>query len=952
MAFVRSPRGAKSRFSVARISHTISEAYLSAMGPQTSQWRQQIQAHAQAVALALRGRLGDGANVEWSREAIRAAIEDELRKNAPLEVHEHYMERQRKAKAARSAKDRADQWDRFEAMETQNPDRVDPAWTILEAGGDEGASPEAGESLLQDLGEPARRTRKATGRAKPGEAPASPTRRSDWLAFWRRLSREGGQPMDMDVLETRIRKAPPDLKQLDPEGWWGFWQQQIDAAMEDDPRLVGLLRAALDRRERALLAGQSWLAGSGLGGRKDALVLGGGPEAEETYRRAWKEHIQRVAGEEGGERGLVEKFDLDALARAMVPGRDILVDWRGRQWLSLAEGLWRLDERPLRALGGRIGPRAQELPQWAWMRVAMALAIQEDQPTAKAIEFYEAISTQAVIPSETMLREAGKAEPRFLEDEAGLVQDQFESIHAAIHRAAVGTKWTGTVATDWRQVRAQGAPIAGRRLSQGPIGFMKPIHMSLAAQGRHGEDRPVTATMPLWHRDVEAFLEEAGDGLARLQAVVSIPDLFFERLQAGGQWVLLDPAAHPEAAQGPQGYLEAEAAWMARPDPASGRAVPADRLWRKLLRGMSRGTPFLTFEGSDLQFSPFPESAPPVGGIDGVGALPVPRDCAEGFISWPAAAVNLVKALDKEGNPDPDRMRRIALVAMRMLDNAIGLSPHPPGSPTLDYRPVCLGAVGFFEAINLGTAGGHEDPELTTAWVAGLAEAWAAVVVSADQQLRKERGAAPAWKKAPDARPFDPMGAVERLRVARGGSRGHAPQPRLEWDPAKWKRGHRCSVRTVWAPYLGAARIAGVTPGGMGTLRPVEPVVDEAGNARWCPTPLLMELLRQKPEDLDGLREAMRHPGNPRKWPAFLQSLAMPSAQGWERRLVHAAHIRPWIDQGVSLTLPVGMDPDHLATLVRRAWWLGLSNVRFEGVFLDQEIAQGDGSMDKQEKAG
>ena len=107
MAFVRSPRGAKSRFSVARISHSISAAYLSAMGPQTSRWRQEIQVHAQAVALALRSRLGDGANVEWSREAIRAAIEDELRKNAPLEVHEHFMESLRKSRAARTSQERA-----------------------------------------------------------------------------------------------------------------------------------------------------------------------------------------------------------------------------------------------------------------------------------------------------------------------------------------------------------------------------------------------------------------------------------------------------------------------------------------------------------------------------------------------------------------------------------------------------------------------------------------------------------------------------------------------------------------------------------------------------------------------------------------------------------------------------------------------------------------------------
>lgn len=951
MAFVRSPRGAKSRFSIARVSHSISQVYLSAMGPQTSQWRKQIQMHAQSVALALRGRLGDGQGVEWSRAAITAAIEDELRRNAPMEVHERFLELQQQERRTKSAQERAEQWDRFEAMEEANPDRVDPAWTVHVPGSATKQDPNAREELLQDLGEPARKNAKKSPKAPAPER--EPTRRSHWLEFWRHQAQLSKQSMDFDVLERQILKLSPNVRQLDPDGWWEFWQQQIDLAMQRDPRLVGLLRIALDRRERALVGGQHWLAGTGLDDEDTPLRLPLGKEGEEVYRRLWKEHIQRVSRSEEGSRTFLDSFDLEALAQAMVPSRDALIDWRGRQWLALAEGVWALESESSLVLGVRHDPKARELPQWAWMRTAMALSVNEDEPTVRAIALYEAISNLAVIPSETMLREAGKAQPRFLEDEAGMVGDQFEAIHDAIHRAAIKTKWTGTVAMDWRQVRSQGAPIAGRRLSQGPIGFMKPVHMSLAAQGRQGEDRPVTVTLPLWHRDIEVFLEEMETGLDRLQAVVSIPDLFFERVQAGQNWTLLDPAAFPRLGEGVEGYLESEAQWTQSPDRASGKTLPAEKLWRRLLKSMSKGFPFITFEGSDRAFSPFPQSAPPVGGIDGVGALPVPRHEDPAFVSWPAAAVDLSKTLDKEGNPDAEKMRHIARVAMRMLDNAITLSAKDESDKiTSQYRPVCLGAVGFFEAINRGSASARNDPDLITAWVSALAEAWAKVVLDADQQLLRERGPAPAWQNNPDARPFDPLGSLERLAKARGGARGHVPQPRLKWNAGQYKQGHRCSVRTVWAPYLGAARIAGVTPGGMGTLRPVEPVIDELGQNRWCPTPLLMELLKQNPEDLDTLREVMKHPSKPKKWPAFLTALALPSPEGWERRLLHAAHIRPWIDQGVSLTLPMGMDPESLGTLVKRAWWMGLSNVRFEGMFLDQSLADEAKSMDKPPKSG
>lgn len=953
MAFVRSPRGAKSRFSVARVSHSISQVYLSAMGPQTSQWRKQIQSHAQAVALTLRGRLGDELGVEWSRAAISTAIENELRKNAPTEVHERFLELQKQERRAKTAKEVAEQWGRFEAMEEANPDRVDPAWTVHlhEVRAARNAKAQLDPSPLESLGEPARQGAKKPASPEPVER--EPTRRSHWLEFWRNQARLAQNPMDFEILERQILKLPPNIRHLDPQAWWAFWQQQIDLAIQKDPRLVGLLRVALDRRERALVGGQHWLAGTGLDDMDTPLRIPVGKGGEGVYRRLWSEHIHHVSKSEDGLRTLLEPFDMAALAEAMDPSRDALVDWRGRQWLALAEGAWALESRPSKVLGARHGPGARELPQWAWMRVAMAMSVNEKNPTTRAVALYDAISSLAVIPSETMLREAGKAQPRFLEDEAGVVGDQFEAVHDAIHRAAIKTKWTGTVAMDWRQVRAQGAPIAGRRLSQGPIGFMKPIHMSLAAQGRQGEDRPVTVTLPLWHRDIEDFLGEMADGLTRLQAVISIPDLFFERLQAGENWTLLDPAAFPDISQGVDGYLESESQWLQAPNPGSGKVIAAEKLWRRLLKSMSKGLPFVTFEGSNKAFSPFPQSAPPVGGIDGVGALPVPREEDPAFISWPAAAVDLSKTLDSEGNPDPEKMKRVARLAMRMLDNAITLSTQDdPGDITVKYRPVCLGAVGFFEAISRGSASAQNDPELTTAWVSALAEGWASVVLSADQQLRRERGAAAAWKENPDARPFDPLGALDRLATARGGARGHTPQPRLEWNPGQLRQGHRCSVRTVWAPYLGASRIAGVTPGGMGTLRPVEPVIDEMGQHRWCPTPLLMELLRQKPEDLETLREVMKNPTKPKKWPEFLTALTLPSAQGWERRLLHAAHIRPWIDQGVSLTLPEGLSPEILGTLVKRAWWLGLSNVRFEGMFLDQSVADEAKSMDNPSKSG
>lgn len=940
MAFVRSPRGAKSRFSVARVAASITQYYVGVMGPRTSHYRKHIQEHAQAVYLTLRAHLGEASGVEWSRAAIQQAIEAELRKNAPMEVHEHFLEEQSRSKREKAPA--AENWNRFEAMPESNPDRVNPVWSIVSGNPKLLTQESHNAGPLESLGVAAKARPK--GKAKAAEQKTDAARRSDWLEWFRRLARQVTHAFDFEAFETQLLKLPPDLRSMTEAGWWAFWQEQLDQAMRTDPRAVGLLRVLYELRERARVVGGSWLATSGLAGTTEhGGLLSQEKEGSQWYRRLWKEHLHRLARGLDGDNRLLELFDLEALAQRMEPQRDRLIDWRGLQWLSLSESLWTLSFEPWSALPGITpDPLAHELPQWAWMRVAMGLSVLEKDPTAQALRFYDAFSSLAVMPSETMLREAGKAAPRYLEDEAVVVHDEFESIHQAIHRAAINTKWTGTIALDWREVRAQGAPIAGRRISQGPIGFLRAIHSSLAAQGRSGEDRPVTVSLPLWHRDVEGFLELRHTEGSRLQTVVTIPDVFFERLQAGDPWVLFDPAAYPEVMETDLGgYERAEARWKAEGSKSGphAKAVMSDRLWRMLTRSMHRGSPFVTFEGSDRAFAPFPFSAPPVGGIDGVGAMPVPLSQDTPSVSWPAMAVDLSKTLDNEGNPDPDRMKQTAALAMRALDNAIDASRLSDEEATLDYRPVCLGAVGFFEAINRGSSSSsyQNDPELVTAWVSGLAEAWSSVVLLADQQLRRERGAAPAWKRSADARPFDPLGSIVRLKEARKGSMGHKPVPQQDWNPQRFRHGHRCSVRTVWAPFQGAAKMAGVVPGGMGTLRPLDVVLDEDGKARWCPSPLIMELLRQRPEDVDTLREVMRHPQHPRKWPEFVQALTFPTAEGWERRLLHAAHIRPWIDQGVSLTLPIGLTPEILGPLVRRAWWLGLSNVRFEGVLPEIE---------------
>ena len=923
MPYVRSPRGARTRFSPARVQATVTKAYGQAFGGQMTQWRQAIQEHSKRIVTALGERHGVTADAEWPRVGISQAVEDELRLRAPTDVHEAWVV-QHPERAVRPKG-----WNRFEGADPLAEDRIDPVWSVQRPGAAATALPAPAALPLAELGEPARQGTRKPSPAAPLRAPAP--RRSDWLAFWQRLGEASPVGFDRSVLESVVRAEAAEQRVQTSDSWWRFWQDRLERALQEDPRAIALWRLAMERQEQARLLGQDWLDGSGLPGYEGtALILADGQRGRALYRRLWQEHITRWASDELALPGLLEGVDVEALARHLEPARDQALDWSGWTWLITSDALWPIRSRVWRAHPAKPHHDAREMPQWAWMRLALALAPMGPDRHATTLRFYEALSTLKVVPSETLLREAGRRHPNFCEDRAVRIADRFEAIQEATHLAAVATKWTGSVALDWSAVRAQGSPIAGRRVSQGVVGFLRPVDLALEAQGREGVDRPVTVSLPIWHRDLEAFMDLRQHATPRLQVVVTVPDLFLERARAGASWTLLDPGVFPEVLEGTrEAYEKAEAAQAARlpQHPAAAKTMSAERLWRRLIRAMSRGSPFVAFSGPARAAALFGDLAPPIGGLDGVGAFPVaatPQGLDQA--RWPAMAVNLAHAVDADGTPQLEGIRDAAEVAMRMLDQAVEASGVPD-----PFRPVCLGVVGYYEAIVKASASASGDPALISAWVGQLAETWATVVALADQQLVREYGPAAVFLDHKGVA-FSPQGRQERLALARGGQRTGRVAPGPQWqalEKTAQQIGQRCTVRTVWAPFLGAARIAGATPGGLGTLRPVEALRDDQGCVRWVPTAFLRS--QWDPEGLDTEWKAvLQHPERPERWPERLRALTHPDAQGWETRLAHAALIQPWIDQGVCLTLPSGMDPAVLEHLVQRAWWLGLSSLRLE----------------------
>ncbi|MBK1646559.1 ribonucleoside-diphosphate reductase subunit alpha [Thiocapsa imhoffii] len=156
------------------------------------------------------------------------------------------------------------------------------------------------------------------------------------------------------------------------------------------------------------------------------------------------------------------RYDLARLGAALKPERDLQFNYLGlqtlydRYFLHTAEGI------------------RFELPQAFFMRVAMGLAINEIDREARAIEFYELLSSFDFMSSTPTLFNSGTLRPQLSSCYLTTVPDDLDGIYSAIKDNALLSKFAGGLGNDWTRVRGMGAHIKGTNgKSQGVVPFLK-----------------------------------------------------------------------------------------------------------------------------------------------------------------------------------------------------------------------------------------------------------------------------------------------------------------------------------------------------------------------------------------------------------------------------------------------------------------------------------------------
>ena len=512
----------------------------------------------------------------------------------------------------------------------------------------------------------------------------------------------------------------------------------------------------------------------------------------------------------------LQQFDLVRLGAALKPERDLQFDYLGLQTLY--------DRYFLHVRKTRI-----ELPQAFFMRVAMGLSLNETDREARAIEFYEVLSSFDFMSSTPTLFNSGTLRSQLSSCYLTTVPDDLGGIYDAIKENALLSKFAGGLGNDWTPVRAMGSHIKGTNgESQGVVPFLKVVNDTAVAVNQGGKRKGAVCTyLETWHLDIEEFLElrkNTGDDRRRTHDMNTanwIPDLFMKRVMEKGDWSLFSPNDVPDlhdlfGAAFETAYVAYEAK-AARGEIKPYRKLPANDLWRKMLSMLfETGHPWITFKDACNVRSPQQH----------VGVVHSSNLCTEITLNTSETetavcnlgSINLLQHLktNADGNQvlDHEKLQVTIKTAMRMLDNVIDINYYAvqkARDSNVRHRPVGMGIMGFQDAL----------------YAQRIAYASPAAVDFADQsmeavcyhaywastELARERGRYASYPGSLWDQGILPLDTVDMLARERGGYVEVDRSSTLDWNALRQKiatDGMRNSNCVAIAPTATISNIIGV----------------------------------------------------------------------------------------------------------------------------------------------
>ncbi len=348
-----------------------------------------------------------------------------------------------------------------------------------------------------------------------------------------------------------------------------------------------------------------------------------------------------------------------------------------------------------------------ETPQYFFMRVACSLC---DEDVKEALELYDLLSSLEYLPSSPTLFNSGTRHEQlsscFLLDSP---QDDLASIYQRYGDVAALSKFSGGIGLAYHRVRSRGALIRSTNgHSNGIVPWLKTLDASVAAVNQGGKRKGACCVyLETWHADIEEFLElkdNTGDEARRthnLNLANWISDLFMRRVEADGEWSLLNPNDFPHLTdlygeEFERAYVEAE-----KSDKVV-RVVKARDLYARMMRTLAQtGNGWMTFKDASNQKCNQTAVEGRVVHLSNLCTEIIEVTSNDETAVCNLGSINLARHV-RGGKVDFDKLHRTVRTALKQLDRVIDLNFYPIGSTARSnerWRPVGLGLMGLQDVL-------------------------------------------------------------------------------------------------------------------------------------------------------------------------------------------------------------------------------------------------------------
>jgi len=360
----------------------------------------------------------------------------------------------------------------------------------------------------------------------------------------------------------------------------------------------------------------------------------------------------------------------------------------------------------------RINGVVTERPQHMWMRVAIGI---HGSDIREALLTYDALSMKYFTHATPTLFNAGTRMPQnsscFL---VAMHDDSVEGMYKTIGDCAMISKYAGGIGVHIHNIRAKGSVIRGTNGTSNGIIPMLRVFNSTARHIDQAGRRAGSIAIYLepWHADIEPFLDlKKNHGSEEERArdlfyAMWIPDLFMQRVEAGGKWSLMCPDecrglsdAYGDAFQ--TMYESYEAKGMYR------KQINAQDLWLRIVQSqIETGTPYMLYKDAvNLK-----TNQKNLGTIKSsnlcseIAEYTDPEEIAVCNLASICLPTYLVPSLDGTLRFDFEKLHEVVKIATKNLNKIIDGNLYPVNiaeTSNLRHRPIGIGVQGLADTFAL-----------------------------------------------------------------------------------------------------------------------------------------------------------------------------------------------------------------------------------------------------------